>query len=273
MSNRLTVQFVGDPTDKGDVRLGDLIEQLQRIRKALRQTEIGITQQGQPSLEYKIVDLRHASPATFVLQPIPIGPEAVANIPTVIQSFTNELSMIKRERKLLMYPELERLEAYEGIGIRETNRIQKVVIRAARKVVTIDRKFKKNLSVIIGPDQLADGTISGTLEALNFHKTNRFVLYPILGPQRVQGTFQNSLRPGVKEAIGNYVTVFGRLRYKAWATFPHGIIAKDIDIHEPDSKLPTLTDLRGSFTGRLGPPDLPPMNSAEYVDYLRHEDW
>ena len=105
------------------------------------------------------------------------------------------------------------------------------------------------------------------LEALNFHNTNKFTLYPNLGPKKVVGTFHPHLRPAIKEAIGAFVTVMGRLRYKAWSPYPHGVIAEEIDIHAADSDLPTLTELRGAFAGSTGQ-----LNSAEFVDSLRNEE-
>ena len=44
-------------------------------------------------------------------------------------------------------------------------------------------------------------------------------------------------------------------------------MAEVVDIHEPDSALPSLTELRGAFAGNLGQ-----LNSAEFVDQLRNED-
>jgi hypothetical protein len=225
------------------------------------------------ALDYRVVDLRHSSPSIIVLEPISLnGALPPAMIADVLKAFTGELGLIKREGKLLAEPVLARLQAYQNIGIKTTNHIEKVRIRSGRNVVTIDQTFKRKLAAIIGPDEFVHGTISGMLEALNFHNTNQFALFPVIGPKRVNGTFPPPMRPQIKEAIGNYVTVFGKLRYKAWADYPHGVIAEDVDIHEPDSDLPTLTDLRGAFTGELGPPHTR-MNSAEFLDKLRDEEW
>ncbi len=187
----------------------------------------------------------------------------------VVSSFTNELRLIKRDKKLLIEPNLPRLEAYQEIGKRENtrSRIEKVKIWHGHDVVTIDKVFQRNLDEIVGPDEFADGAISGMLEAVNFHIVNKFTLYPTLGPVKVTGTFDARLRPEIKQAIGSFVTVAGKLRYKAWSPFPHGIIAELVDIHQPDAELPTLTALRGTFAGSTGE-----LNSAEFIDQLRHED-
>ncbi len=269
MPKRITIQLVGSSSDKEDVRLNDLIDQLSAVRRALRETDMMLSGRNEPSLDYKVVDLRHSSPATVALEPIPIvdvPPEYPAKVPI---EFSSELRLIKREGKLLAEPEIHRLAAYEQIGTAKNNLIQKVRITVDKKVVTIDEAFKRNVEKIMGPDELSDGSVAGMLEAVNFHNTNRFTLYPTLGPRKVNGTFENiELRPKVKEAIGNFVTVFGRLRFKAWSQFPHGVIAEDIDIHEPDSELPTLTELRGAFSGMTGD-----SSSVAFVNQLRNEDW
>ncbi len=269
MPKRIVIQFIGAASDKEDVRLTDLIDQLHAVRRALRETDLMLSGRREPMLDYKVVDLRHSSPATVTLEPVAITEVPLRYADRVSTGFSAELRMIRREGKLLAEPDLPRLAAYESIGTAKNNLIQKVKIAVDRKVVTIDGVFKRNVEKIIGPDELSEGSVAGMLEAVNFHNTNKFTLYPTLGPRKVSGTFESEkLRSKVKDAIGSFVTVFGRLRFKAWANFPHGIIAEDIDIHEPDSMLPTLTELRGSFSGMTGD-----MSSVAFIDRLRNEDW
>ncbi|SRR6266496_1995052 len=272
MSNRLTIQLIGAESDREDVRLNDFLDQLRNVKKALRETELAISGRDEPTLDYKIVDLRHNSPSTIVLEPVTLDgqPPFPLLMPQVVSGFTNELRLIKREKKLLIAPDLPRLQAYQEIGRRENthSRIESIKIRSGRSVVTIDRAFQRNLDEIVGPDEFAEGSVSGMLEAVNFHNTNKFTLYPMLGPKKVVGTFHTQLRPAIKQSIGAFVTVVGKLRYKAWSPYPHGVIAEVVDVHEPDSELPTMTELRGAFAGSTGQ-----MNSAEFVDNLRNEDW
>jgi hypothetical protein len=271
VAKKITIQLVGDESDREDVRLDDFIEQLKDVKKALLENELAVTGKDTPTLDYKIVDLRHSSPATVVLEPVPISDQALgfnANLAqVVVGSFARELGSIKKRGELIREPELGRLLAYQKLGVRENNRISKMKISVGRKKVTIDEVFKRKLEAIVGPDEFAEGSISGMLEAVNFHNTNKFQLYPVIGPKRVTGSFPNYLRPRIKEAIGCFVTVQGKLRYKAWAQYPHGVLAQAMDIHESDSDLPTLTELRGVFSGSTGN-----LNSVEFVDQLRNED-
>ncbi|MFZ0803889.1 MAG: hypothetical protein WBQ09_18665 [Terriglobales bacterium] len=271
MPKRITIQLVGTEIDREDVRLDDFIGQLQDVKKALRENELAITGKEESTIDYKVVDLRHDSPATVVLEPIPtasaiIGRDHSLLISEVTSGFAAELRAIKKTGSLLRDPDLERLRAYQKLGTHEHNQISKLKIAVGRNTVTIDSVFQKKLDAIVGPDEFAEGSVSGMLEAVNFHNTNRFYLYPVIGPKHVFGTFREHLRPRVKEAIGNFVTVSGKLRYKTWSQFPHGIIAEDVDIHEPDSELPGLAELRGAFVGSLGD-----LDSVQFVDSLRED--
>lgn len=271
---RITIQLVGSSDDKADVRLADFIQQLTYVKNALFEAELAISGAAKPTIDYKVVDLRHNSPATVVLEPVSSNgqlemPDLLAAVPV---DFTKELRTIRRDAKLIHRPEIARLQAYQKIGTakqgKKAPRVEKVSIRQGRNVVTIDEKFRSNLDSIMGPDETVEGSVSGMLEVINFHNTNRFTLYPELGPKSVTGTFPPKLRPRVKEAIGSFVTIYGKLKYKAWSDLPHAVVATEIDIHEPDSELPSLLELRGAFEGITGE-----LNSAEYMDKLRSENW
>lgn len=267
MSKRITIQLVGVLSDKEDVRLNDFIEQLKTIKRALREAELGLSGQQEATLDYKIVDLRHNSPATVVLEAIEVRPPFMPRLrERVVSDFTNELRLIKNKKTLLYAPDMQRLSAYQDIGAQPNSNITKVRIGSARTLVTIDDRFQRNLNEIVGPDEFAAGSISGMLEAINLHNTNKFTIYPTIGPRKLSGTFDPNLRNKIKEGIGAYVTVRGTLRYKAWSPFPHGVRAEDIDVHEPESELPKLADLRGAFAGVTGD-----LNSAEFIDQLRNE--
>src|SRR5262249_3794293 len=131
-----------------------------------------------------------------------------------------------------------------------------------------DQEFRSNVEKILGPDEPIGGSISGMVEAVNFHNTNRFTLYPVIGPKRVSGMFPQQLRPRIKEAIGTFVTVSGRLYYKTWAVFPHSVFAESVDIPPPEDKLPRLSEMRGAFPNLTGG-----MSSVEFVERIRNENW
>ena len=80
--------------------------------------------------------------------------------------------------------------------------------------------------------------------------------------------FTRSLRDKVVRAVGQYVTVYGELRFKQWDNFPYAIVAEDLEPHPPASELPRLADLRGMAPNATGD-----LASEDFVDRLRENNW
>jgi hypothetical protein len=268
MAKRITIKFIGSAGDKQDVRLSEFIEQLDGIKKALRENERSVSGEDELALDYKIVDLRHNSPSEMVLEPVPVKaiPKGYGN--EVVEGFARELRDIRKQGKTYFEPELNRLQAYQDMGARKAGQLASLQISVGRTAVMIDDVFQGRLEKIVGPDEFMHGSISGFLEAVNFHNTNRFTIYPNLGPKKVIGTFPTHLREQVKKSIGGFVTVEGRLAYKSWAPFAHAILATTVEPHKPDSELPSLFDLKGTMPSLTGK-----ESSVEFVERIRDEGW
>jgi hypothetical protein len=268
MAKRITIKFIGSATDKQDVRLSDFIDQLEGIKKALRENERSMSGEEEVALDYKIVDLRHRSPSEMDLEPVTLRevPKAYGN--EIIAGFAKDLRFIRKQGKTFHEPELNRLQAYQDIGTTRNGQLAGVEISIGRTHVAIDEFFHGRLEKIMGPDEFVSGSISGFLEAVNFHNTNRFTLYPTLGPRKVVGKFPAHLRGDVKAAIGSFVTIEGQLAYKSWAPFAHAIAATKIVPHKPDAELPSLFDLKGTMPDLTGK-----ESSVEFVERIRDEGW
>ena len=61
VANKITIQLVGNARDREDVRLDDFIDQLKDVKKALLENELAVTGKDTPTLDYKVVDLRHSA--------------------------------------------------------------------------------------------------------------------------------------------------------------------------------------------------------------------
>jgi hypothetical protein len=268
VAKRITIQLIGSASDKQDVRLGDFIAQLEGVKKALRETERLFSGKEELSLDYKIVDLRHSSPSVVVLEPVPLpgAPQGFGN--EVAEGFSKELGLIKRRGKLLGEPELSRLQAYQDMGYRKDGLLSEVKISVGKRTVAIDQAFQGKLEKILGPDEWVQGSISGFLEMVNLHNTNRFTVYPTIGPKKVTGNFSPAIRSAVKNAIGNFVTVHGKLAYKTWSPFPHKLFAQEVSAHPSDSELPSVFDMRGAMPDITGG-----LTSIDFIDRIRDENW
>lgn len=266
--NRITIRLVGSERDGGDVRLSDFIEQLEAFSEVLRQTERALSGKNSNFIYYKVVDLTHNSPATIVLEPVARSASTVS-ARAVTNNFLAGVRSI-RKKKAPYGADLAMMQSYRALSSTAAKRnIQSVeIVETPKKVIPIDSVFSKQVDDIIGPDIYSFGSVSGKLESVNLHNTLKFVIFPAVGPQRISCEFRPDLRAKVKAALDNYVTITGRLRYKQMDKFPYAIDAKDVDVHESHSDLPTLHDLRGvSSNSTEG------MSAEEFVRSIRDANW
>jgi hypothetical protein len=265
--NKVTVTVEGDPKDKGHARLVDFLKELEALRSALKHTERIITGHEAPSVYYRIVDLKHHSPATVVLEAVPIEVEQ-AHAEEVVGTFFRALAQIRETKKVPKRFDLAALEAYRELTTGLKGHLSSVSISNGAAEVPINEDFEQAIIQVIGPDEFEQGFITGTMEQVNLHNTSQFVIYPVIGPKRVRCDFPVGMLERVKAAIGNYVGVSGQLRFKTHDPFPYAINVDQIEIYPPDEQLPTLYDIRGiapDATGGIG--------AYEFVRRLRDASW
>src|SRR5690242_16083133 len=235
MAVLIRIQLIGAQSDNKDVRLSELISQLDAVKAALRESEEFVNPSVSKTLDYKVVDLRHSSPATIVVEPIPDVQHPTFYADRVLRTFTTELRTIRTRKRLLGAPQMSRLAAYGQIGASPQRKLEQVnnaledrLTKKPTREVPIDKKFKENLQEIVGPDEIVYGSISGRLEYVNLHNVKKFRLYPDLGPKRIDGTFTEKARADVRNAIDRFVTVFGKLKFKTWDRYPYEVSAEHI---------------------------------------------
>ncbi len=260
----IPIQLEGDPADDGHVRLTDFIQQLEAVANALKHTERLISHSEERSLNYRIVDLSHSSPATVVIEAIPQKPDADVSDRTV-KRFLTTMRMIEKKGRVPHDIDLDALQAYRQLGSVLDKHVSELSFKNGKRQISIDKEFKHKVDHIIGPDELVEGSICGTLEWLNIHNTNRFNIYPTVGPAKVVCDFPHRIREKVKLGIDRYVRVFGKLRYKKRDDFPYGMIVDDLDTLPPENELPTLDDLRG-----IAPDATGNQTAEEFVESLRY---
>jgi len=242
----ITIQLEGSKDDNGHVRLNELIQQLQFVRSALKQTERLVTRKDENLLYYKVVDLSHDSPVTVVLEATPIKEEIKKGIATrTVNNFFRNLNWIQKRSQVPYRVDLPALEAYRDLGSLLDKNVTNIKIINSHRVFDINESFTEKVVDIIGPDEIIEGSMSGMLEWLNLHNTNTFHIYPEVGPKKLNCNFHKELRPFVISAIDRHVRVYGELRYKKREKFPYAVNVKEIEILPDDSELPTLASLRG----------------------------
>lgn len=259
----ITIEGVND-----GVLLSEFLQQLQTIRVAFSHTQ-RVTHAEKPgNLSYRIVDLRHHSPFTVVLEE-EIAPTNGHRSRPVAEAFVGHITAIQRKRATVPpIRDIDALESYRNIAAPLLKHISRVGISVGGKRVSLDKSYAGQINKVIGPDSFEHGAVSGRLLRVNFHNTTRFEIFPRVGPKKVVCNLPAALRPRVKEAMEEVVTVYGRLHFKQWDDHPYAIdIAspEDIEIHPRDSALPTIMDIHGMAPNATGE-----LSSEEFIERLRN---
>lgn len=260
----ITIQLEGSKDDSGHVRLNELIQQLEFVRSALRQTERLVTGKDEKFLYYKVIDLSHNSPVKVVLQATPIKREMKPQVATrTVSTFFRNLQWIQEKSKVPNRVDLPALESYRALGSMLDKNLSDIKITNSHRVFDINESFTEKVIDIIRPDEIIEGSMSGMLEWLNIHNTNIFHIYPEVGPKKLNCYFPEELRQTVISAIDSHVRVYGELRYKKRDNYPYAINVNEIEMLPNDDELPTLSSLRGMAVNQTG------MNANGLVRWLR----
>ena len=114
-------------------------------------------------------------------------------------------------------------------------------------------------------DDECSGSIEGMLEQINLHDgANIFHIYPDVGPRKVTCHFPARLIDDAVAAVGRRVEIFGTLKYRAGASFPHQVSVTDIEAYPPEDELPDWDDIRGRAPDATGD-----LSSEAFVRELR----
>jgi hypothetical protein len=273
MPSKIIIEVVGDPTDKGNVRLSALVDQLDNLRKALSYAEqhaaIGGKRRG---MYYRVVDLHH-SKATFEIELVPEDPLEDRTGATIYE-FNTRLRQIEAGR-VPDHVLIEELEAYGDLAPNPNRHISEFRIgfdapTALRRAepVQVTREFEEKVAALIGPEEVAWGTMTGFLEAINLHERNVFYLFPRVGPKRLHCTFDRSIRDAVKAAIDHYVEVAGRVHYRSRDPLSQRMSAvHSVEILDNEPVMVKLSEMRGIAPGATGQ-----LDTVKFVDTF-DEDW
>lgn len=251
-----------------DLWLDDFLEELRTLGTALRETERLVAQRPDASLSFKIRKLEKNSPALVELEAVSNAVDGERKQPQfanyVVRAMTANLRLIGNRTKLPSRIDVPTLAAYREMTTPLQKHALEVVVKSGPNSVRINQDFRKAVEAVMGEDEISYGSISGRIEAMNTHGKNRFRLYPVVGPFRVQGTFKSKQRSRFTAGMDKYVTIWGNLRHKTWDKFPYIIEGDDIEVH--DSVPPSFLDFKGIAPGATGR-----FTSADYVNELRDE--
>jgi hypothetical protein len=268
VNRRVSLRLRGLDQDEGDVRFDDFIAQLDILKKALVETQRIYSDK--TIAYYKVVDLRHSSPAQIVLEAVPSQIENERDAILVVEKFFQSLDEIERGE----YPDgftYETFQAYKDITkLKESNKLTEITVSKNGDTPKVLEGLSYNIEQIMGTDEYETGSYSGMLEYLNIHgNQNVFNLYPLTpNLPKLKCVFPQRLRADAIAAVGQRVRVFGEKKYKPKlkSALPYEMRVTDIEVYPPDEELPKLGDLRG-----IAPDATGELSSEEFITGLRHE--
>lgn len=261
--NIITLILKGSRKDKGDVRLDEFLHELDALRIALKQAERKACGTQDPKSYYRIIGLSHNSPASVTIEGIS---RDIEKTKSTFTTFFSDLKHIRKEKTVPPDSDYQIIQAYRDLGAMRKKNIDKVTIKNGDTEIIIDDKFVKNIDKAMGPDKVEIGSIYGRLEVLNLHINPHFIIYPKIGPSKIDCAFDDSLREMVVKAIDHRVEVIGDIHFKSWDRYPHFIKVRELRIIYEEN-LPHLTELKG-----IAPKATGELSSLEFLRRVRGEN-
>lgn len=264
-SRRISLSMEGPPSEDGHVRVDAFLREIQATISALGELDRQLSGHGRGTTYYRIVDLRHSSPATVVLEACPTGRGDDYSNEIMPRFFSSVRAVTENtEPERVGVPFLEDIKQMVfpiGRGLSSLS----LSMNGARIVLGED--IGRRIDALLAPEEFYPGWLRGMLEYINIHEgKNVFRIYPDIGAVRVTCTFPQELANAAVSAIGRFVEVRGTVASKALARYPHAIAATEIEVMPTEDELPTLADLGG-----MAPDITGGLSSEEFVERVRNE--
>lgn len=266
-SSKFKITLRGD--EAGDsLRLSDLIEQLNALKQTLNQIDLAVSGQKTPSLYYRITNITMNSPATFEVEAVSKlrGPSYGRRVVSKLDRDLRQVISGKRPKET----GLDLMESYRALVLPMRKHVAEVSLQFENnQPMDLPRSLDIKVDEILGPDQVEEGSVIGSLDVIDVHnQKNFFKIYPVVGPSSIKCQFPNGMLPNAIEGIKHFVRITGLLHYKKAEKFPHLIKVSSIEVLPERSDAPTLSSLRGIAPSAYGG-----LSSSEYVQKVRNDNW
>ncbi|MDZ4685289.1 MAG: hypothetical protein SH850_09375 [Planctomycetaceae bacterium] len=224
--------------------LADFNEACAALRKTLRHVERCISGKD-ASLEFEVSEVTVAS-LNLRTAPSTRNPDVFSLASETIRVHRETFKKLQgRDRSL--DPRLDYNAVLSFNDFSPTVKRQKVAV--AVDGVKLSQDFIDTLGKVLRPIKPSFGSVSGIVKQLDVHGKHTFVLFPPMLGSDVKCSFQPEKFETVRAALKRHVTVFGLMHYGLGRSFPVTADVDDIEIHPPDSELPSLLDMEGMMEG------------------------
>ncbi len=263
---RFKVTLKGDEADDS-LRLSDLIDQLDAIKQVLNHIDKRVSGRKSPGLYYRITALSMNSPVTMEVEAV--SKQNTQNYgPQVVSRFGRDIrQMINGQRP--QDADIDLLESYKTLVQPQKRHISQFIFQIDDEKIDVPKSLDAKIDLILGPDQIEQGSIVGSLDVLDIHNgKNLFKVYPVVGPTSVKCHFAKGMFKEAVSGIDHFVKIYGEIFYKKAEKFPHFMEVERIEVFPEESALPKLSSMRGMAKDAFGG-----LSSTEYIDKTRNGDW
>ncbi len=260
--DRIELILQGLPEDEGRVRLTAFMNQLQKLSGALQKLDRE-SHDGKSASVFQIVELSYTNPTRVALQAKSIPPYRDTGR-LVVERLKYVTDALIAGDSLSGF-DAELLEDIRGLAAPVGRQIKTSTLVFNGAAFDLTPRVVQLVDVALAIEDECEGGLEGALDQINIHQgVNTFHVYPEIGPKRVTCHFPSKLLDDAVAAVGRRVEVFGTLKYRAQASFPHEIAVTSIEVFPSDDDLPDWDDLRGRAPDATGS-----LSSEAFIRGLR----
>lgn len=256
---RIAIKLVGSDDDDGLVHLSDFRDLCDALTSCLHRIE-RVVAPGEPRPRYRIVGLEVASASLVVEASPPLKGRNLGS--EIFKALRETVRAAERGERFDHRFQMDDWAAFRSLGKTISKRSKELWIGG--ELVT--SQYLANIDRHLGQTIRTVGSLTGDLDALNFHNKNEFSIYLVGGQIRVTCSFPEGMAEQVTSAVKRRVTVKGTVYSAAESAFPVRIHANEIEIHPIAEKLPKLSEMRGIAPNITGD-----QNVVDFIRALRDE--
>jgi len=258
----MTTKRIGLTLNGDAIPLGMFIEAARSFNSLLAEIDVSIS--GKRNIEWIISDLSVSS-AVFAVSPVLLNEDIVDNSSPVISSalaglelvektaewpshFTDEALIKAKNLVGLINGHIERISLFGNPGQGETKRLR------------LTQRIAANVDQLIGPSEVALGSVEGTLETLNIHGANSFNVYDVITHRRIRCLCSREVLKELVSQFEKRILVKGEVKFNVQKQ-PISVKVSGYRVFDRKD-LPQGKDIRGLFSKNK-------INTEELSEYLR----
>ena len=262
--DRIELVIEGLPEDEGRVRLNAFMTQMQKLSGALHRLDRDVNG-GKAGSVFQIAALSYSSPVRVVLEPKPVASQRFTGHAIVERLKFVADALASSENDNLSQFDSDLLEDILGLAAPVGKTVKSATLIFNGNAFDLTANVASKVENALAVEDECEGSLEGALDQINIHQgAHTFHVYPETGPRRVTCHFPARLYDDAVAAVGRRVEVFGILRYRAKAPFPHEVAVSGLDIIPADQDLADWDDLRGRAPDASGK-----LSSEAFIRALR----